>query len=80
MNVGCRSVVVLVMFAVVLGADLRAQPPDDAAAPRPARNDVVRDLGPADEVLMLRHQYLDKGTHELYYRASLLRRARTTTR
>ena len=46
MNVGCRSVVVLVMFAVVLGADLRAQPPDDAAAPRPARTDVVRDLGP----------------------------------
>jgi hypothetical protein len=40
-------------------------------APVPARNDVARPLGPADEVLMLRHQFLQKGAHEVYYRASL---------
>ncbi len=43
----------------------------NALPPVPARNDVARSLGPADEVLMLRHQFLQKGAHEVYYRASL---------
>lgn len=48
------------------------QSPDDAAEPpQPARNDVARPLMPADEVLMLRHQFLQKGAHEVYYRASV---------
>jgi len=32
---------------------------------------VVQALDPSDEVLMLRHQRLQKGAHELFYRASL---------
>jgi len=44
---------------------------DAVDPPRPTRNDLVRPLGPSDEVLMLRHQRLQKGAHELYYRASL---------
>lgn len=47
----------------------RGQEP--AATPQPTRNGVAQSLGPSDEVLMLRHQRLQKGAHELYYRASL---------
>ena len=43
-----------------------------ADPPVAVRNDVARPLGPGDEVLMLRHQRLQKGSHELYYRASVL--------
>lgn len=44
---------------------------EPAPMPQPARNGVAQRLGPSDEVLMLRHQRLKKGAHELYYRASL---------
>ena len=47
----------------------QGQEPTDA--PQPTRNGVVQALDPSDEVLMLRHQRLQKGAHELFYRASL---------
>ena len=61
-----------VLLACLLAAPTgtHTQTRDDPDAPRPARNDVARPLGPSDEVLMLRHQRLQKGAHELYYQAS----------
>ena len=65
-----RTGVVCAAALVTLAVTAAVQPPDDAPPPVPARNDVSRTLGPEAEVLMLRHQYLARGTHEMYYRAS----------
>ncbi|MXY24009.1 MAG: hypothetical protein F4Y45_05740 [Acidobacteria bacterium] len=58
------------LCVALLGTIAAAQQVADAPPPVAARNDVARPLGPEDEVLMLRHQYLARGTHEMYYRAS----------
>lgn len=62
-----------VLVVLVAGAGAEAQEPgqDTVESPQPTRNNVARPLAPSDEVLMLRHQRLEKGAHELYYRASL---------
>ena len=61
----------IVTLAGPLAASAQPAPRNEAPPdPRPARNEVVRPQGPFDEVLMLRHQYLDKGAHEIYYQAS----------
>lgn len=66
----CLAIVCVALLGAMAAAQQAAQQTDDAPPPAPARNDVARPLGPEDEVLMLRHQYLARGTHEMYYRAS----------
>ena len=64
------SLAAVLAFGAEGNVQTRGQSRDNVATPVPTRNEMARSLGPSDEVLMLRHKYLQKGGHDFFYEAS----------